>query len=496
MNARVKRLAVVAAGVMLGLAGAVAPSAWAWQDTKAVEAEGADLLIFRNGNVLKGTIVSETERSIKFKGSAGGIAFETEYDKSEILEIKRGSKATPAPAPGTTPAKDTPSKASATPTPAGQPTKDASKDDSLGSADAVKVYWIPLTGIFGEDVSQKPLLDAIKDAKAQEAKVIIMTLDAKSIISPRTGESIDDKLAWDMTSRVEQIFPVFTEEVPKLWPDRAQQPRFVMVVKRAMGGAAFFPLGFKEVYFETDGRMGGVGTLSELFSGRGDDVVREKQRSLRLGHVEGWANYGGYDYRIVRAMARREYVLSVRFVDGKPVLFEGMPTNPGEELLTDDGEGENRDNIRDFVEGTGNDVLTMNERTAKLCGISKGTVDNDGQLMTQLGIARGAVQIKDRGAKIMDSWHKNIDAAKERFFKLYREYQQVQVENPPNYDNRTKARGLRKQKLLEMKGILERWHEALWLWTLMNGIPGPGQIETAIKQIELEQSLDRREQRR
>lgn len=455
------------------------------QDAKASEAPTQDTLIFRNGNVLTGTIVSETETTIKFKSSASGIAFETEYQKSEILNIKRAGKASAAPAGGADKPGDTPKLS--------EPKKAEPKPEDIASADAVKIYWIPLRGIWGEDISQTPILQAVKDAKAQHAQVLVLELDTKPFVNPRSGEPLDEKLAWDMTSRVEQIFPVFTEELPKMWD--GPTPRVVMVVKRAVGGAAFMPLGFKEIYFRSDGLMGGIGDLSEIFGSTGDDVVREKQRSLRLGHVEGWAVYGKHDFRIVRAMSRREYVLSMRLVGGKAELIERMPQDASEELLTDDGKNENQDTMQQVVQGTGNDVLTMNARVAGLLGFSNGTVDNDSELLSSLGLERNGVIDRDRGERIMKQWGTSLENAKTRLRKLIDEYREIRVEPPADYDARTKARGQQKSKLSQMKSILEHFDEGLSFWARFNGMPGIPQLETMIKELELSQSLDKKEKK-
>lgn len=303
-----------------------------------------------------------------------------------------------------------------------------------------------------------------------------------------------EQFAWNYVRRAEHIFPIITEVIPKEWG--ADQPRVVMIVNNALGGAAFLPFGFKEIYFRPEGKWGGIGGLSRLFGGRGDEEVREKQRSLRLGHVEGWANYGGYDYRIVRAMARTEYVCSLRVVNGKGELVERLPSDPSEELLTDDGKEGNADSLRQVVAGTGNDELTLDARVAQLLGVSRGTVENDEQLLSVLDLGRGSVLIKDRGERIMKNWHRSLEGAKDSFVKAVQEYRDLRMDDPNNYENRTKFRGQQKSKLMQMKNILERFDEGLSEWAQNEGMPGAPMIETRIKEIELEQSLDRREPRR
>ena len=355
-----------------------------------------------------------------------------------------------------------------------------------------KVYIIPLRGEFGEDVSQTPILTAIRDSKAQGETTIVLEMDTSTVatLNRSMGERLTppDQMAWNGVRRAEQVFPVFHTNIPADW---TSPPRVAMLIKRATGAAAFFPFAFKEIYFAPNGVWGGIGSLSELFSGRGDEPVQEKQRSLRLVHVEGWAIFGGYDYRLVRAMTRREYVLTLKMVGGKPELYERALESPSEELLTDDGEGANSDIAKDYIEGTTNDVLTLTPRIAQILGVSKGTVDSRADLLSSMGIDRNAIVITDRGDRIMKQWTKSMDTAKVQLRKLLEEYGEVRVEPPGDYDARTKARGMQLNKLRQMKSILGRFDEGLGDWAQQN-LPGIPQIETRIKEIELEQSLDRR----
>lgn len=477
MKQRTIASVILAAGMVFGVGAFLASPAPAFAVAAAEDA--VDILVLKNGTKVEGKIISETATSIRFKGTIGGIPFESEYQKSDIESIQRGVKkdaaADAATSAGSTNAGTTPA-------------KDATPVDP----DATKVYFIPLRGEFGEDVSQTPILQAIRDAKAQGASVIVLEMDTTTgaTHNPFMGErmTLPDQMAWNGVGRAEQIFPVFHTRMREEWE---QPPRVAMVIKRATGAAAFFPFAFSEIYFTPNGVWGGIGTLSELFSGVGDEPVQEKQKSLRLGHVEGWAIFGKHDYRLVRAMARREYVLSFKVVGGKAELYERMPEDPSEETLTDDGKETNADVIKDYLEGTGNDVLTLTPRIAQILGVSKGTVDNTGELLAAMGIDRNAVVIRDRGDRIMKQWTKSMDNAKVQLAKLLNEFRDVRVEPPGDYDARTKARGTQLNKLRQMKSILARFDEGLSDWAQQN-LPGIPQIETVIKQIELEQSLDRR----
>ncbi len=431
-------------------------------------------VIFRSGRVIEGEIVSESTTKIRVKISESGIKSEVEYDKAEALKITYDVKPGAEVAPEATKPDYTPAAAAIPPESTG-PRKN--------------LYWIDLEGKFGEEITQTPIRDAIKDAKKNKADVIVLYLNADFSQNP-LEQLPDDAANFDEIFRAEDIVPIFTQEIPREWET---QPRIVFWLRQAMAGASLLPMVCPEIYFHSEGRVGGLGNLSFIFEGVGDDFVREKQRSLRLGHAEGWVLAGGYDYRLVRAMARAEYVLSVRYVNGKPELFEGYPTEPGEELLTDDGKESNIDSLRERVTATGNDVLTLNARVAKLLGVSRDTVDTKEDLLVAMGIDRTYKDVPGRSKQIMKSWADGLSSAKRELKKLYQDFGDVQVDQPDNYANRTKARGTRIRILEDMKRVLRRWGEALSRrWLQENNIPPEVEIDNAIEAIKIQQMKDRR----
>jgi hypothetical protein len=434
-------------------------------------------LIMRSGKVIEGELISEGATSVRIRYVEAGIKAEIDYSKADILSLTRIGPVEGAPAKSEEPVK--------------QPVMVAVVPPS-GSG-STNLYWIDLEGKFGEQITQTPIRDAIRDAKKNNADVIVLYMNADFSENP-LEQLPDDAANFDEIFRAEDIVPIFTQEIPRIWEDEPGKPRVVFWVRQAMAGAALLPLVCREIYFHSEGRLGGLGNLSFIFEGVGDEMVREKQRSLRLAHAEGWANAGGYDYRLVRAMARAEYVLSVRYVNGRPELFEGYPQNPGEELLTDDGKDANADSLRERVTGMGNDVLTLNARRAQLLGVSKGTVDTREDLLVALGIDRTYREASGRSKQIMKDWATGLDNAKRTLRRLWQEeYPQVRVDEPNNYQNRTKARGQRKRILEQMKDILRRWGEGITpRWRNENQIPTLDYIDYLLDQIRIEQLKDRK----
>jgi hypothetical protein len=364
------------------------------------------------------------------------------------------------------------------------------------SVDAKKVYVVELGGVFGEDISQSPIRSAMKDAKKLGADYIIFVLDndwsyKRSDAKHMEGdEKKDDAGQFDELFRAEAIEGTFTEDIRNEW---TAQPEIVFWVKKAMGGACFLPFNCKTIYFSSEAKMGGIGKLEKIFGTTGDRVVREKQFALRLGHAEGRAIQGGYDPRIVRAMARTEYVLSYKMEGGKAVLLERMPEAPGEILLTDDGKDEREDTEEQLARGEGNDCLTLTPKVAYDLGVSKGTVDTMDDLLFQLGLARNHVMLKTQAPQILKTWRDGLELARRQLPKLWHQFNEVAVKPPAQYTQRNQARGKRKSILEEMQGIEKKYEEALNPHLV--GVPNYTEIEEIKRKIDLERLADKPERK-
>lgn len=426
--------------------------------------EAEDTLLMTNGQELKGKILSETPTTIKFRLSIAGITTDVEYPRSQIKEVRKGKAGgdkpeTPRPE---TPKADPAAGEEAAAATAEAPT-DATAQDTSSPGDIIPVdgrqryYYAELTGRFGEDITQMVISRLLKDAQKQKADVVIFYLDAtwKFRNSEDGKDAPDDVASFDAIFRSEDILPMLVEGVPKEW-DKA--PKMVFWVRTAMGGAAMLPISCPNIYMHPEGRIGGLGDLSFIFGSTGDEVVRQKQRSLRLGHAKGWMHKGGYDERIMSAMAQAEYVLSMH-PDG--TLYEGYPENPADELLTDDGEKENVDTLEQRVRGETNDVLTIKPRIAQLMGLSKGTFDSKDDLLAALDLSVNAVDVSPKAKKISDGWKEELARTRTQLKNMWRDYREVRVQPPAEYQQRTAARGKRRNILKQMKNVLERYKEAL-----------------------------------
>lgn len=431
-----------------------------------------DTLILRSGRVIEGTFLEETETRVKFRVLSSGISAEQWFDKTDILKVTR-AEAAPADKPAE------PALAA----------KDPVKPKKPAAAGAAKVYVIDLKGKFGEDITQTPIRDAMRDAKRAEADHIILVLENEWAIN-ELEKLPDDAAAFDELFRAEQITPIFVSEMAREWDT---PPKVVFWVKQAMGGAAFLPFVCKDIYMSSEARIGGIGNLSTMFGAMGDEVVRQKQYSLRLGHAQGWAIVGGYEPRLITAMTRVEYVLSYGLEGGRPMYFEREPESPNEVLLTDDGKDPKKDTDRELVIGAGNDVLTLNADLARKLLVSRATVDKLDDLLFELGVLRSYERVDARSSQIMTGWSKALTQGKKELIRLLDDFQNVQVEQPGGYNERSQARSRRLAKLTEMQRIIKRFKEALTpRWHGQNGIPTDEVIERIKEQIRQEQLADKR----
>lgn len=353
-----------------------------------------------------------------------------------------------------------------------------------------KVYLMELTGEFGYDISQTPIREAMRDARNNGADVVIVKIDAKW--EQNAFEPLPDTAAnFDELFRAEKILPIFADEIAREWE---KPPRVVMWVKRAMGGPAFIPFIAPEIYFTTDGRMGGIGGIGVMLGGQGDEVVRQKQYSLRMARAEGFVIRGGYDPKIIRAMAEPAYVLSYRLEGGRPVFLEREPERPDEFILTTN----TQDSMEASVRGMTRSVLTLNADLARAIGVSKGTVDNLDDLLFQLGLSRNHEIIKGRSERIMEGWRRDLENAtreiRRRLEELNNADQGGGGGNAGNaFDQRTQDRARRMRNIDEITARLRRFQEAFGpRWHGQNGVPQIAELNIMREQLELQQLVDRK----
>ncbi len=408
-----------------------------------------DVIIFKNGNRVECEIVEETDTTVKVKVSIAGMSAETVYQKSEILAIQKGAG---APLDGSAPATTKPTDVR----------KPAAKQDTKHEEGAPKVYVIRMNGEFGRNVCATSMIRVMDDVKSHQPDVLVLEFDHPFEEFDQRGRPkfLYDPGSFDQLETARQISVLITDRV-RDDVEWTKKPRLVGYIKKALGPAAFLPFICPELYFAPGAMHGGVGGLDHMLDGVGDKVAQEKQYSLRQKRAEGLAEKGGHDPRIIRAMARIDYVLSYRMVGGKAEFLERLPESADEFLLTDDGEGERRDGLDALIRYQGDDVLTLTSVVAERIGFSKGTATDIRELMYRLGFTRDYVEVKGRGNDILKSWGEEVDRAESNLRRLAQQFGNVEVRAPGEYRERTAARTQQKNLLREIRGIFNRYRESL-----------------------------------
>ncbi|MEM1184584.1 MAG: hypothetical protein AAGI53_06230 [Planctomycetota bacterium] len=467
-------LTIAASMVLAG--GGLPANASASTSTMVGMEEPLDELVLRNGRVVKGRITEETATEVKIVVVYAGIEAPTTYPLEDVLSIRRAAEAASETKPET-----------ATPRPT---RRDADQRiEALSGDRAPSVFHVRVSGQLRTDIAVAPIRNALEAAGRADTDEFgapttpdYLILEIDRLWSNVIGQDIGDDVAnFDEFSIAGDLINLIQKEMPRRWN---RQPHVVVWVKNAMGGAAFVPFVGQTIVFHPEGRMGGIGNLGQMFEGVGDEVVRQKQRSLRLARAQGLAIEGGYDYRLVNAMAMMQYELSYRFNGGVAELLERTPENPGEFLLTENGTiGENVDSLRARVTGSGNDVLTLREDTARHLGVSAGTAETLDDVLDILGIYRDHRMLESRSDSIMENWSRGLKRAERDLPKMWREYNEVQVGG--NYQETRRAIGQKIRILEDVKKLMNRFsgdQEFAALEPRAMGLPGVEQINILIEQ--------------
>lgn len=493
-----------AAGVMLACAGAVTAQTDAGGTTTAVKTqdlsklEKRDLIIFRTGNKVEGVILEETETTVRFLVIVGTLRTPVSYTKSEILEIKRNEFKPSAAAKDESKEDKKDEK------------KDAPKLDAPEGAivdlkgnvipdGTLKVFVTKFGGEFGRDVSKTPVKKMMDEVARAQPDVLIVRFDHEfKAFGEEAGANFYhvgwQNLTYAQLDKARELDTLITDRINNGPEFSGKKPRLVAWINNALGGAAYLPFVFPEVYFTSEGRHGGIGGIDLLHANRGDEVVREKMRSLLLARCKSLAEKGGHDARIMTAMTRGDYILSYRMVGGKPEFLEGsMPPGPEWFVVKDDGpiNDENRDTMADLVRMNGNDYLTLGSQSAFDIGFSKGTADTVDDLLFKMGIDRNFAVVKNRSGDVFKEWSKDVGKCEQDIGKLIRQFQNVEVRAPAGYRERTAARTQRINILRQIQSVAREFAEALNPRRFGDADGLISDTQVVIDRIQTEQRLDR-----
>lgn len=480
------------------------------------------VVIFKNGNKVEGELLSEGDATIRMRVTVGTMKAETDYNRADILEIKdveaaaaadeKAKPAAPAAGSAAAPAASSPAAAPTAGASTGNDLSGLAEDDASSWGDqkwrittravpsepnGPKVYVIQMRGEFGRDVAATPMKEVLRDIKKYQPEYLVLFYDHDfAYFGEEMADFDNDLQSFNTLERARELAAVLVDDIRRD-SEFQVKPKLVSWVRKAMGGAAFLPFIAREIYYTSDGMHGGIGYTEHMFDGRGDERAREKQISLRMARAEGLVEMGGHEKLILRAMARTDFVLSYKLENGKPVFLPNKyPENADEILLTDDGKETRSDTMGDVIRGLGNDSLTVKADLALRLGLSSGTADSLDDLMDRMGVSRNYVVIKGRGNQILREWSKQVGDAERQLNRLAERFVEVRVRAPGDYAARTRARGERKQILLQMKAIMDKYMESLNPRRLEGRTRQLlGSIEPLLQNIAAEQLADKPERR-
>lgn len=470
-------------------AAAIAATATAISDNKT-----PDKIVLKDGTVVLGAIVSETDTHISINqvfrvGSIEQIVLRS-YAKADINTIERGvnkpdngnNNNQPQGRPGSSPASN-----------AGSSTRAAQPSSSVPS-----VYFVTLTGEFGLDMNYTPIKRIIDDARQHQPDYLIIKIDADFAFYGQEREAwqFDINGFFGKYDLVKQIQLLFLEEIPRD-PQWEKKPKVVTWVNNAMGGATLLPFVSDTMYFTSRGMLGGAGPADMLYATHADELVRQKWLDMIVTPMEGTLLRNGYPFQLAKAFAYMQYVLSYKLVGGQPVFFEGFPENAPEEgyiLLVDDGDlnAGRRDALEDVIRLRINDWLVMDASLAQRLGVSKGTADTLDDLMFQLGVVGEFHQIENaRGDRIISTWRDEVTRAERNLGRLVREFAQIEVQG--DYTERQRARGQQINTLRQIQAIFRRYGESINPAQFGTAIDWDVDIEIQISRIRTAMRLDQRD---
>jgi hypothetical protein len=449
------------------------PKDSAKKEKAAPDTSTPDRIVLRSGKVVEGRILEETDSQIVMNVVVAGIVAKTTYPKSDVLEIKRGvgtvDKAVKATDAAKTDMVKKEAKKEETEDPA--PSADAEEDPDL-----VRLYVVELKGRFGWDISKTSLTNLFAEADKELGDTIVDpdppsgVKEFGRVVDPSKRDKNIIVLKMDTGSepqfgsifQTENIAPVVKHQIVE------KGRRVVFWVQRATGGAAIFPFMSPDIYFTPEGRLGGVVDLDEFSSG--DHMVDEKLISAYMGHAEGFLIKGGYEEHVkaLRAMLRKHIWLLVRFEGGKPIYLDREPKDEETQhewtILSDDGEGENKDE----AVLVGNDLFLLEPDWAEKLGISDGTVETIDDLAFRLGVQRHYKAIeKNKAQKAADAWKTGIEEAVRninpeerpglRLGRLWREFNEIDIDG--DFNDRKRDRGRKINLLKQIREILTKYAE-------------------------------------
>jgi hypothetical protein len=387
--------------IVLALSGAPGTSqAFAGDETKADATETAateDVLHMSDGRVLRGQIISETDKQLVFEYRNPQLNVKTKltYDKEKILKVERD---VPAEVSASSTNKPTTSTSSSK--------KKSEPEKSFGSArlssdssDVPAIYVVPIRGQMGTDVVAEVYKDIKKDIEQNKPDVIVFKMDCKD-----TEDVLYSTLGKEEAGLADMDD---FRSLVNLFRDDLRTTRQVMWVKDSQGISSVVALAWPELYMMPDGRLGGLVSARDQtgFDQWQDADVRGKMTAAFMAWINGFlAEYGRHSPVLADAMVQPKFNLSATW-KGRDVLWS----------LDTSGEY--------IVDSNDKRTTEFRAKTAEDFCISNGTAESLDDLALLLGFREYRVQ-DGQAEKILDGYITDWRRLYDQAFEQMNDYRQ------------------------------------------------------------------------
>lgn len=409
-------VAMPAAGMTAGAAGPVsvfAPASAAAVSLLVAD-ETEDVLVMRDGRVLRGRVLEEGRDSVLFELAVEGIRSQVRYARADIDAIRRNvpvEKKDEA-----VPDRTDPGTGGRTErTPEAQTRRQRSfgarrvtRDD-----DVTRLYLIPMRGQFGTDVSYEPYAAMIEDIRTHDPDYLVFTINSADVAAE---EPLDDLLTW-ARSRMGERSPDRSfdgsgaldmyRKIINIFRDELRDYPQIVWVHDSVGISSVLSLSWTDIYMKPTARFGGLGTSARNFMVVAHDQnMLGKYREAYVAWLKGFVEHSEHDLRLVDAMVRPEYRLSATW-QGRAVKW----------ALDASGEY--------IVDNSDSATVNFTARTAENFRISDGTAEDLDDLALLLGIREYRV-VDGKAEQIIDRHITDWRRAFDRSVASLREVQKIQ----------------------------------------------------------------------
>lgn len=404
---RTRLISLLGAMLVFSLALAIsAPVRAADDDKKTTE----DVIVMNDLRELHGHIVSETPSEIVFDyvNRELNLRSRITLKRADIAKIQRdvpiaGAKDdSPAKSDSDTPAAPSPSTSRTTKPDAKAGSTYGVKRAAEASEFTKKIYIIPMEGQMGTDVNPDVYNGkVIDDIRAQKPDYIVIKLkcmDFEDRIVTRWGEeevNPDDVGVLDMYRDLVSIFRDDLRDIPQ-----------VMWIEDSVGISSVVAMAWPDMYMMPSARFGGIeGAAANFLRVQSDFNTLGKYREAYMAWLKGFAEYGGYDPKLLDAMVRKEMLLSATWV-GREVKWS----------LDDRGEY--------IVDISDKHTVSFRAKDAEDFGISDGTAETIDDLALLLGIREYVVLdgvAEEEFTKHKDGWRRALEQC-ETLFSDYQRF--------------------------------------------------------------------------